>query len=83
MPSSKLRYINAVVAPAIILIDMWHFIGSFDAVPNDCDLVVAVLDKDGLHALEFRCRHKEGCWINAKTGDLIEVHPTHWRHWET
>ncbi len=61
---------------------MWHFIGSFDAIPDDCDLLAAVLDKDGFRALEFRCRCKEGCWINAETGDLIEVHPTHWRYWE-
>ncbi len=81
MPSSKLRYINADFSPAVIL--TWHFIGSFDAVPDDCDLVVAVLDKGGLHALEFRCRRKEGCWINAETGNLIEVRPTHWRRWES
>jgi hypothetical protein len=62
---------------------MWHFIGSLADVPDDCDLVVAALNGDGLHALEFRCRCKDGCWINAATGRLIEIRPTHWRYWES
>ena len=36
---------------------------------------------DGLHALEFRCRCSEGCWINVETGLLIDVIPTHWHEW--
>jgi hypothetical protein len=31
--------------------------------------------------LEFPCRWADGCWINAKTGRLVDVHPTHWREW--
>jgi hypothetical protein len=59
---------------------MWHFIGSFDAIPKDCDLMLAVADHDGLHVLEFRCRWRDGCWIET-TGRLIDVRPTHWREW--
>jgi hypothetical protein len=58
---------------------MRHFIASFDAVPKDCDLILAVVDQDGLHALEFRCRYNDGCWIDIKTGRSIDVRPTHWR----
>jgi hypothetical protein len=38
---------------------MWRLIGSFDAIPKDCDLMVAVIDQDGQHALEFPCRRRE------------------------
>jgi hypothetical protein len=30
-----------------LLGDVWRFIGSFDAIPKDCDLMVAVIDHDG------------------------------------
>jgi hypothetical protein len=54
---------------------MWHFIVSFDAVPHDRDL-----DADGFHALEFPCRCNEGgCWIDVRTGRLLDIRPTHWR----
>jgi hypothetical protein len=62
---------------------MWHFIVSFDAIPDDRDLAIAVVDKDGFHPLEIRCRCKDGCWIDVTTGRLIEVHPTHWQDWPT
>jgi len=55
---------------------MWHFIGSIDAIPKDHDLMLAVMDRDALHAFEFRCRCGEGCWINVEAGLLIELIPT-------
>jgi hypothetical protein len=60
---------------------MWHFIDSIETVPKDCDLVLAVLDHDGLHALEFPCRLGQSRWIDIRTGRSIEVRPTHWREW--
>jgi hypothetical protein len=60
---------------------MWHFIGSIDAVPKDCDLVLAVIDGDGVHALEFPCRLGDNCWMDIRTGRSIQVRPTHWREW--
>ncbi len=45
--------------------------------------MLAVVDHDGLHALVFPCRCGEGCWINVKTGLLIDVIPTHWREWSS
>jgi hypothetical protein len=59
---------------------MWHFI--FERVPKDRDILLAVLDHEGLHALDFPCRRSEdGRWINATTGHPVEVRPTHWRDW--
>ena len=60
---------------------MWRFIGSLDAIPKDCDLMVAVIDQDGQHTLEFPCRRRDGCWIELRTGRVIDVLPTHWREW--
>ncbi len=59
---------------------MWHFI--FDPVPKDRDVILAVFDKDGFHALEFPCRRSDdGCWVEARTGRSIDVRPTHWREY--
>ena len=52
------------------------------SAPFDRDLELAVIDKDGPHALAFPCRRVLDGWINAKTGQRIAVHPTHWRVWE-
>jgi hypothetical protein len=60
---------------------MWHFIVSENAIPTGRDLMLAVVDGDGLVALEFPCRWVDGCWIAARTGLLIDVRPTHWREW--
>jgi hypothetical protein len=62
-------------------VSMWHFILSENAIPTDADLMLAVDDGDGLVVLEFPCRWVDGCWKAARTGRLIEVHPTHWREW--
>jgi hypothetical protein len=43
---------------------MWHFI--FETAPKDCDVLLAVLDHDGFHALEFPCRRgDDGRWIDV------------------
>jgi len=60
---------------------MFHFINSFEPVPNDRDLIAAVMDHDGLHMLDFPCRFDGGIWTDAKTGRVIEIDPTHWRYW--
>ena len=59
---------------------MWNFI--FETVPKDRDVLLAVLDHEGFHALEFPCRRRDdGQWIDITTGRSIEVRPTHWREW--
>jgi hypothetical protein len=59
---------------------MWRFI--FDRVPKNRDVVLAVLDNDQFHALEFPCRRSDdGRWEEARTGRFIDVRPTHWPEW--
>jgi hypothetical protein len=56
----------------------WQPIAS---APFDCDLELAVIDKDGPHAVVFPCRRTDDGWINAKSKQRIGVRPTHWREW--
>ena len=59
---------------------MWHYI--FETAPKDRDVVLAVLEKDGFHALEFPCRRDDdGRWVDTRTGRSIDVCSTHWREW--
>ncbi len=57
---------------------MWKPISS---APFGSDLELAVVDRNGEHALVFPCRRILGGWIKAETQERIEVHPTHWREW--
>ena len=50
--------------------------------PFDRDLELAVIDKEGPHAVVFPCRRVADGWIDAKTRQRIGVHPTHWRDWD-
>jgi hypothetical protein len=50
--------------------------------PFDRDLELAVIDRDGPHALVFPCRPILGSWINTETKERIDVNPTHWREWQ-
>jgi len=49
--------------------------------PFDRELELAVIDREGPHALAFACRRVDSRWIDAKTSQTIEVSPTHWRDW--
>ena len=57
---------------------MWELIAS---APADRDLELAVMDRDGPHALVFPCRRALDGWVEAKTGKRVPVSPTHWRPW--
>jgi len=50
--------------------------------PFDRDLELAVLDRDGPHALVFACRRILAGWVNAETKRRTDVRPTHWREYE-
>ena len=50
--------------------------------PADRDLELAIIDRDGTHALAFACRRQAGVWVNVKTRQQIDVKPTHWRDWD-
>ena len=57
---------------------MWQPISS---APFDRELELAVIDREGPHALVFPCRRVPSGWINAHTDVRIDVRPTHWRPW--
>jgi hypothetical protein len=57
---------------------MWRPVSN---APFDRNLELAVIDKDGPHALIFPCRRILAGWMNAETKERIEVRPTHWREW--
>lgn len=57
---------------------MWQPISS---APTDRDIELAVLDPDGPHALVFPCRRIASGWMNAQSGERLDVRPTHWREW--
>jgi hypothetical protein len=62
-----------------------HFQMQWQAIataPFDRDLVLAVIDRGGVHALVFPCRRVLHGWIESGTQDRIEVYPTHWREWD-
>ena len=63
---------------AVQTCNMWQ---SVITAPFDRDLELAVVDEDGPHALVFPCRRIVNGWMNAKTRELLDVHPTHWRPW--
>ena len=58
----------------------WHPIAS---APSDRDLELAVIDRDGPHALVFPCRRTVAGWKNVETKQWVYVQPTHWREWTT
>lgn len=51
--------------------------------PFDRDLELAVIDRDGAHALVFPCRRIPGTasWAKSASGEKVQVSPTHWRDW--
>jgi hypothetical protein len=32
--------------------------------------------------LVFPCQRLPGGWANALTGEMLDLHPTHWRAWQ-
>jgi len=57
---------------------MWQPVST---APFDRDLELAVLDRDGPHALVFPCRRVLGGWVKAENREPLAVRPTHWREW--
>ena len=70
--------INAAAAPGGYQAHVWQPISN---APFDRNLELAVLDRDGPHALVFACRRILSGWVNAETKQRIDVRPTHWREW--
>jgi hypothetical protein len=51
--------------------------------PFDRDLELAVINYDGVDALVFPCRRILGGWLDAETGQRLDVEPSHWREWSS
>lgn len=58
---------------------MWQLVVE---APFEQDIELAVIDDEGVHALVFPCLRTAGGWANAVTGEMLDVHPTHWRYWQ-
>lgn len=56
----------------------WQPIAS---APFGRELELAVVDRDGAHALVFPCRRTLTGWMRANTEERVDVSPTHWRDW--
>lgn len=50
--------------------------------PFEQDIELAVIDDEGVHALVFPCQRRLDGWVNAVTGEVLDIHPTHWRLWQ-
>ena len=50
--------------------------------PQDRDLQLSVIERGEVYALVFPCRRKDGQWVDAASGKLVAVEPTHWREWQ-
>jgi hypothetical protein len=57
---------------------MWREIGT---APGECDVEIAVIDRDGVHAISFACRRSGVGWMISSSRRCIDVRPTHWRMW--
>ena len=51
------------------------------SAPFDRDLQLSVIEDGEVYALVFFCRRSAIGWIEARSGYLVNVHPTHWREW--
>lgn len=58
---------------------MWQPIST---APFDRDLELAVIDRDGPHALVFPCKRVLTGWIKSATKERVDISPSHWRIWE-
>ena len=55
---------------------------SISAAPFDCELELAVIGVDGVHALVFPCRRALDGWLKSETHEKLDgLHPSHWREW--
>jgi hypothetical protein len=53
-----------------------------ESAPFGRDLELAVIEYAGPQALVFPCRRVLYGWVRTEANDHVNVHPTHWRHWD-
>lgn len=76
--AGELRQINVQIGRKATEKTMWQPV---ETTPFETDLELAVIDRDGPHALVFPCRRTPRGWSKAETGETVAVRPTHWRPW--
>lgn len=76
---SDLTCVNAPFAIPSKNKSMWQPIST---APFDRDLELAVIDRDGPHALVFPCRRVLTGWIKSATKERVDISPSHWRIWD-
>ncbi|QAZ47252.1 hypothetical protein C1M53_16120 [Mesorhizobium sp. Pch-S] len=59
---------------------MWNPVAN---APFGQDLQLAVIDRDGVHALVFPCQREASGWRDVVTGAVVDIRPTHWRPWNS
>lgn len=69
-----LEFVSAMIAEE----RSWQPISS---APHDRDVELAVINREGTHALVFPCRRIPTGWIKSNTKEKVEISPTHWRDW--
>jgi hypothetical protein len=54
---------------------IWHFIFEFifETVPKDHDVRLAVLDREGFHALEFPCRRSDNSDVSLSSSSSTRM----------
>ena len=53
-----------------------------NTAPFDREVELAIIDRQGEHALIFPCRRIVGGWVDARTKkQLYYILPTHWQDW--
>ena len=59
--------------------DMWQ---PASTAPLDHELRLAVFDASRPRIIQFPCLRVAEGWIEAATGTIVDVLPTHWRNWQ-
>jgi len=52
-----------------------------DGAPFNRDVQLSVIEDGQVYSLVFACRRTASGWIDAASGRLLRVDPTHWREW--
>lgn len=45
------------------------------------ELQISVIENGEVHSLVFPCRRAINGWLHGRTGEPVQVRPTHWRPW--
>ena len=60
-----------------------HYWLPISIAPEDCDLKLGAIDKDGIRPLAYPCRKRQAVWFNVWANEPVLIHPTHWRTWRS